>query len=265
MKFRSSRGAAEMPFLEHLEELRWRILWSGLAIIVATIAGFVVVTQLDVIGILIRPVESYLPDGKLHYLSVTDPFFITIKLAIALGLLAASPIVIYQVWAFLSPALLATERRAIVPAFYLGLVLFLAGAALAYFLALPVTIRFMQGFQAGSLQPMLTAPEYFGFVTKLLLGFGLIFEMPVVVMVLAAIGLVTPKFLREKRRYAIAAMAVAAAMITPGDAITLTIFLMGPLMLLYELSIGLARLMEKGRERRRAVAETVVPDAVEGA
>lgn len=252
-----------MPFLEHLEELRWRILWSLLALIASTGASFYIVLQFDIIGILKRPVNAYLPeDGRLAFLSVTDPLFITFKLALALGIVLATPVVIYQVWAFLAPALTKRERRAIIPAFYLGTLLFLAGTLMAYFIALPFTIRFMMGFQAQALTPILTAPQYFAFVTKLLLAFGIIFELPVVVLVLSVLGLVTSQFLRSKRRYAIAGMAIAASMITPGDAVTATIVMMGPLLLLYEFSIVLAKMVERGRERT-AAAEAEAEAAAE--
>jgi sec-independent protein translocase protein TatC len=219
-----------------------------------------VVTEFNVIGLLKRPLDPYLTDGKLITLSVTTAFFITLKLAIALGLVLASPIVMYQVWAFLSPALTQRERRAIVPALYLGLILFGAGAALGYFVALPVTIEFMLGFQVESLQPAITADSYFALVTKMLLAFGVVFELPVVVLVLASLGIVTSRFLKSKRRFAVAAMAILAAVITPGDVITVTILMMVPLVLLYELSIGLARLVERGRERR-ATQTDAVPEA----
>lgn len=263
MKFRPATGTAEMPFLDHLEELRWRILWSLLALVLCTAAAFVFVMKVDVIGFLMRPVVPYLPEGKLSFLSVTAPFYITLKLAISIGMVAALPIIIYQTWAFLSPALVPRERRAIIPAFYLGTLLFIAGASLAYFAVLPFTIRFMLGFQTQALSPILTAPEYFSFVTKLLLAFGFIFEMPVVIMVLAALGIVTSSFLKSKRRYAVGGMAVAASMITPGDAITATLFMMGPLLLLYELSIVLARMVERGRERAMRAEAAAEADALE--
>jgi sec-independent protein translocase protein TatC len=160
------------------------------------------------------------------------------------------------VWSFLSPALMPRERSAIVPSLYLGLILVAGGVMLAYFVALPFTLSFTMSLLDDSLAPQITAGLYFSFVIKLLLGFGVLFEMPVVVLILTSIGLITSKFLRSKRRYAIAAMAVAAALITPGDAITATLVLMGPLMLLYELSIGLSRLVERNRERA-AEAEAV--------
>jgi sec-independent protein translocase protein TatC len=258
MKFARTSNS-EMPFLDHLEELRWRIVWSVIALIVATALSMVVVLNFDVVGLLKRPIDEYLQtgDGKLVYLGPTDPIFIVIKIALSMGFILASPIVFYHVWSFFSPALLPRERKAIVPALYLGLILFAAGVLLAYLVALPFTLRFTMSLLSESLAPQITAGLYFGFVIKLLLGFGILFEMPVVVLILSSIGLVTSKFLRAKRRYAIAGMAVVAALITPGDAITATLVLMGPLMLLYELSIGLARLVERSRER----AAEAVPGA----
>jgi sec-independent protein translocase protein TatC len=250
MKWRVGRNAtAEMPFLDHLEELRWRILWSLIALLAASLIAFFVVLEFNVIGLLKKPIEPYLMDngGKLVILGVTEGFFISFKLAIAMGLVVASPIIFYQVWSFLSPALLPKERRAIIPALYLGLVLFAAGVALSYFVALPFTLKFMLNFQSDSLEPMITAPLYFSFVVKLLLAFGVMFEMPVVIMVLTAVGVANSRFLAAKRRYAVAIMAVLAAMITPGDAITATVIMMGPLLLLYELSILLAKAVERGK------------------
>lgn len=262
MKFRAaSNPTAEMPFLDHLEELRWRILWSLLALVVTTGLSFVVVMKFDFIGLLKRPIDPYLVQsgGKLVYLAVTDSFFVTLKIAIAMGLAASSPIILYNLWAFLSPALMPREKRAIVPSLYLGLILFAAGVALAYFIALPFTLKFMLNFQTESLEPQITAGYYFSFVLKLLVGFGAIFEMPVVILILAAIGLVNSRFLSSKRRYAFAGMAILASLLTPGDAITATLVLMGPLLLLYELSIVLTKIVERGR--LRASAAEAVPGA----
>lgn len=256
MIFRSTKSpAGEMPFLDHLEELRWRIIWSLLAILIGTVIGFWIVTHFNVLEILINPVRPFIEGGKLKYLSPGDPFFVTLKLAITVGLILAFPIVVGQIWAFVSPALLPSERRAIVPALYLGLILFCMGVALAYYVALPMTLKFMMSFQTQTLEQNIVIGPYMGFVVKILIAFGALFELPVVVMVLTALGLVTSKFMIEKRRYAIAGMAVVAAFITPGDAVTLTIFMMGPMLLLYELSIGLAKIIE--RRRARSMVESV--------
>jgi len=244
-----------MPFLEHLEELRWRILVSLVALLVGAVVGFVLAMHFDVLSLLTRPVEPLLGDTKLKYLSPTDPFFLTLKLGLGIGALLVAPIILYQIWAFVTPALKPEERRAIVPALYLGLVLFVAGAALAYFLALPMTLRFMLGFQVESLEQNLIVGSYLSFVVKLLLGFGLIFEMPVVVLLLAYIGVVDSRMLAAKRRHAIVVIAILASVVTPGDVVILTAFLMVPLLLLYELSIMLAKMVERRRARRREAEE----------
>jgi len=257
-----------MPFLDHLEELRWRILWSLLAVVVGTIIGLVIVFQLPVLELLVQPIRDARGDADLRlvYLSPAAPFFVTLKLGIYIGLILAFPIIVYQVWTFLSPALEKREKRAIVPALYLGLVLFIAGVALAYFVALPATLQFFMNFEAASLQGTLEINETMGFVVKLLLAFGAAFELPVVIMALSVLGLVTPKFLREKRRHAIVLITVLASFLTPGDAITLTVLMMLPLVFLYEfgilLSVGVYRGKKKSEEEYAAGLDS--PGALEG-
>jgi sec-independent protein translocase protein TatC len=248
--FKTAGG--EMPFLDHLEELRWRILWSVLAVVVFTIIGFFLVTRFDVLGLLVAPIAPFLGDSKLKYLSPTEPFFVTLKLALTVGLLLASPIIIFQIWAFLSPALLPSEKRAIVPSLYFGLVLFTVGVAMAYYIALPVTLQFTMGFQTESLEQSIVISEYLSVVIRLLLAFGVVFELPVVILALTFVGLVTPEFLAEKRRHAIALITVLCALITPGDVITLTVMMMVPLVLLYELSITLSKLVVRRRRMEPA-------------
>ncbi|MDZ7780322.1 MAG: twin-arginine translocase subunit TatC [Gemmatimonadota bacterium] len=259
MKFpkrhRNERG--EMPFLDHLEELRWRILWTLLAIIAGTAVGFGLVVYYDALELLMRPVRRAWEDPSLQliYLSPADPFFVMIRLAIYIGIIVAFPILVYNIWAFLSPALDKREKRAILPALYLGLVLFIAGVALAYFAALPMTLRFFQGFMTESLEGQLEINYTLGFVVKLLFAFGAVFELPIVIVILSAMGLVTPEFLREKRRHAIVAITVLASFITPGDAITLTFMMMLPLVLLYELGIFMSAAIYRGRRKREAELE----------
>lgn len=253
---RNTRG--EMPFLDHLEELRWRILWSLVAVIVGTCIGFFLVTYYEALEILMRPIRAARdnPNLQLIYLSPADPFFVTIRLAIYIGIILALPILIYNVWAFLSPALEKREKRAILPALYLGVLLFAAGVALAYFAALPVTLEFFQGFMTESLVGQLEINNTLGFVVKMLLAFGVVFELPIVILILSALGLVTPEFLREKRRHAIVLITVLASFITPGDAITLTVMMMFPLILLYELGIFLSvGIYRRRRKRERELEE----------
>jgi sec-independent protein translocase protein TatC len=239
-----------MPFLDHLEELRWRLLWSLLALVICTLVGFFVVTQFNVLGLLTAPLEPFLGGEKLKTLSPIGAFMVTLKLALVVGALFASPIIIYQIWAFLSPALLPTEKRAIVPSLYFGLVLFLSGVAMAYFVVLPVTLDFTMGFQTEALEPAIEVNAYLGIVIRLLLVFGIVFELPVVILALTYLGLVTPEFLSAKRRHALAIITVVSALITPGDVITITLLMMIPLGLLYEVSIYLSRVVV----RRRTIA-----------
>jgi sec-independent protein translocase protein TatC len=250
----ASTPAGEMPFLDHLEELRWRLIWSLIAVTVCAVAGWFLVTRLDVLGLLVEPIKPFLHGTRLKYLSPTEPFFITLKLAVSVGLVLASPIVIYQVWAFLAPALLPSERRVIVPSLYMGLVLFALGVLMSYEVVLPMTLSFTMSFQTESLEQSIVIGEYLSFVTRLLLAFGGVFELPVVVLILSAMGLVTPEFLSSKRRHAMVIITVLAALLTPGDVITLTLMMMVPLFLLYEFSIVLSRLVAR-RRRLAAAAE----------
>ena len=254
-RHRNERG--EMPFLDHLEELRWRILGSLIAVIVGTGLGFWLVVYYGAIELLLRPVRAARGDPTLQliYLSPADPFFVSIRLAIYIGIIFALPILVYNVWAFLSPALEKRERRAILPSLYLGMLLFIAGVALAYFAALPMTLRFFQGFMSESLEASLEINQTLGFVVKLLLAFGAVFELPIVIVILSAMGLVTPEFLRAKRKHAIVGITVLASFITPGDAITLTVMMMFPLILLYELGIFLSMGIYRGRRQRAAEQE----------
>jgi sec-independent protein translocase protein TatC len=254
MKKFGKTQAGEMPFLDHLEELRWRILWSVLAILVGAVAGYILVERMNAMQLLIDPINPFLGGGKLKYLSPTDPFFVTIKLSILAGLILASPIVIFQIWAFLAPALMPSEKRVIIPALYMGVVLFLIGVYMAYRLVLPMTLRFTMGFQTEFLEQSIVIGPYMAMVTRLLLGFGIVFELPVVILILSALGLVTPEFLASKRRHAIAGITILAAVLTPGDVITVTIMMMLPLVLLYELSIVLSRVVTRRRTAAAAAA-----------
>ena len=258
---RSDNPKAEMPFLDHLEELRWRILWSVLALIVCSVAGLVMVIYFDVVELLISPAIRVLgEDFKLIYLAPEAPFFLLLQLALAAGLVMASPVVIYQAWCFFAPALEDHEKRTIFPALLMGLVLFVAGVAMAYFIALPLALRFFSGILTNILTPEIAATPYFGFVVKLLLAFGILFELPVVVLVLSVLGVITPNFLRNKRRHAIVVILLLASILSPGDMINVTIVMTVPLIALYEFSIFLSVLVWRKRETRTQEADPSPPD-----
>ncbi|HWZ28981.1 MAG TPA: twin-arginine translocase subunit TatC, partial [Gemmatimonadales bacterium] len=247
----STRG--EMPFLEHLEELRWRLLRGVIAVLLGAVAGWVLVNHFDVLGLLMRPIGPLLPGGQLMVTGPAEAFFITMKLALAVGVVLASPILIYQAWAFLAPALYDRERRVIVPSLVAGLVLFAAGAAAAYFLVLPRALGVLLSFQRQHLAPIITAEKYFGFAVPLILAFGAITELPLVMIILASFGLVNAKFLARNRRYALVIAALVSAFLAPPDALSM-IVMMIPMLGLYEVSIWCVWLVGRRRERRAAAA-----------
>ena len=239
--------AAEMPFLDHLEELRRRIIWALLALAICAVLGFFVVTELDVIGILERPFQAVMPGQNLLFTSPTTPVVVTFKLAFVVGFIMALPVIAFQAWSFFSPALYDHEKRLVIPAIGVGFILFLAGIAMAYFFVLPLGLNFLLGFQAESLEPIITIDEYLKFATRLILAFGIIFEMPVVLVLLGLLGIVTPDGLRKYRRHAVVILAISAALLTPADVGTM-FMLFTPMILLYELSIWLVRLVVKRDE-----------------
>jgi sec-independent protein translocase protein TatC len=250
----AKQPSSEMPFLDHLEELRWRLIWSLAAFMVGVIIGFVLLMQMDIIGVLERPILPHLDGRKLVYTHPGDPFRIVLSMSLVLGVVLAAPVIVYQLWSFLAPALYKHERRIVIPVFLGGTLLFLGGVAMAYFVALPLTLGFLMNFQAASLEPMITAADYFSFATSMALAFGLVFELPIVIVALTALGVVTPQLLNRYRRHAVVACAVIAALITPGDLISTTIALAIPLYLLYELSVVLSIAVYRRRVRRDAAA-----------
>jgi len=244
------RARGEMPFLDHLEELRWRLLKAVIAIVVGVLVGYVVVTQLDVVGFLKRPIDPFLPAAqKLLFTSPLDPFILTLKLALVVGLLIASPVLVWQGWAFLRPALYAKERRIIVPVTFAGIGLFVAGAAAAFVYVLPVALKILLGFQSQSLQGFITATEYFSLATTVVLSFGAVFELPLVLLLLVYLRIISSAFLRKHRRTFLIVNAILSSVLTPGDLVVMTAMVMIPVQLFYEISIWLAIVLERRRAR----------------
>lgn len=249
-------SGGEMPFLEHLEELRWRILWSLGSVLLGFGVGFVIVDRFDVVGLLKRPVAPLLENwgGRLLYTSPTEPLLLTFKLAFVVGLVIASPVLISQLWAFLRPALYERERRVVVPVTLGAVILFCAGVAMAYFWVLPVALRVLSGFQDQSLAPIITVNAYFGFATMVVLAFGVIFELPLVMFVLVWMRVLSAAFLRRHRRTAVVANAILSAFLTPADLISM-LMMMVPVQFFYEISLLFAVFMERRRSREAAAEQ----------
>lgn len=251
---------AEMPFLEHLEELRVRLVRVLLALIAGFAVGLWVVQRFEFVNLLKAPIAPYLKvtGGKLVVTSPTEPVMITLKLALIVGLVLVSPVIVYQIWAFLSPALYAREKRAVVPTLGAGLVLFCVGGTFAFQFILPKALPILFSFQSEGLEILITYEKYFGFVVQLVLAMGLCFEIPLVMMLLAALGVVTPGGLNHFRRYAIVLAAVAGAVLSPGTDILSMTMMTVPILFLYEIGFAGAWVIHRRRLRREAAISAVL-------
>jgi sec-independent protein translocase protein TatC len=193
-------------------------------------------------------------EDKLIYTSPAGLINIIITFGIYIGVVLAAPFVLYQVWLFIAPGLYKHERKAVTTFIFSSVILFLAGISFGYFIMLPYMLDFLIGFQ-GPFRPLISINEYFDFILIVLLGLGVIFELPVLIFFLALFGIVTPKFLWKNLRYAILIIAVVAAIVTPTpDATTMLVF-MAPMVLLYFLGIGVAALVVRNKEKRAAMAD----------
>jgi sec-independent protein translocase protein TatC len=248
---REETERGEMPFLDHLEELRWRLLKSLIAIAAGVGAGYLIVTQWNLVGFLKRPIDPYLPAGqKLLFTSPLDPFMLTLKLALVVGLLVATPVVVWQAWGFLRPALYRRERKVVVPAALAAIALFITGAVASFYLVMPLALKVLLRFQSQSLQPIITANEYFGLATTVTLAFGAVFELPLVLLLLVYLQVITASFLRRQRPAFVVLNAALSAILTPGDIVVMTAVVMIPVQLFYELSILLATVIERRRAQQ---------------
>ncbi len=248
--------AGAMTFFEHLSELRKRIINSLYAIGIGAMVG--VYVSKYVINWIIRPIikaltEAHL-DPTLVYTHPAGYLNTYITLGVYIGIVLASPIVLYQIWLFVAPALYKHERSAITGFLFSTVFLFLAGIAFGYFVTLPYILRFLVSFQGpiSSIKPMITVNEYFDLTLMVLLGLGLVFELPILIFFLSLFGIVTPKFLWKNFRYAILVIAIVAAIVTPTpDAMTMLIF-MAPMVGLYFVGIAVSAIVTRRRERRLA-------------
>lgn len=243
MSRRGRRGADELTFLEHLEELRTRLLRSALAVVVGMAAGwFLAPYALDW---LIRTSV-----GQAAVMSPIEALAERFRLALFLGGCVAAPAVLYQIWAFVVPGLLRRERRLILPLVLLSLVLFAAGVATSVFLVVPIAIKALGAFLTPSMTAEFRLSYVLGFIYNLSLATGVVFQLPLVVAVLTLLRVISSRFLLRKWRLALVGAVVVSALVTPGD-VVIAQFLLGlPLVLLYLLSVGVAWLLERGRRER---------------
>lgn len=228
------------PFTVHLEELRKRLITCFIAVAI----GFVLCYGFKekIFEILMHPLIAVMQTGDtLIYTNLPEAFFTFLKVAFLAGLMLASPIVIYQFWMFVAPGLYDKEKRLLLPIIFLSTFFFIGGALFGYFIVFPFGFKFFLGFATETIRPLPSMKEYMSFSSKLLLAFGLVFEMPLVLTFLAKLGVVTVDFLKKNRKYAILLFFAGAAILTPPDVVTQVMMAL-PLMLLYEVSILGARL-----------------------
>lgn len=233
----------QMTLVEHLDELRRRILVSVAAIVIGACVAFWKIQF--IVSLLMFP-----PVDHLAFFSPTEAFMEYCKLAFFAGLFLASPVVLYQLWAFVSAGLRKEERRVVLFALPFSITLFLGGVVFAFFFIIPFALKFLIDFAGPKVYPILSISKYFSFIIMLLISFGLVFELPVVVMILSRIGIVSPSFLSKNRKFAIVGIFIAAAIITPTpDAFTQCLMAIS-MLLLYELSIWISKLVYKKGDRR---------------
>jgi sec-independent protein translocase protein TatC len=241
---------AEMPFLDHLEELRIRLMWCSGALLLGVIAAFVMVNKYGLIAVLQQPIQPYI-EGNLVITHPADSFKIAMLVSFAFGFVLALPVILYHLWAFLSPALYQHEKKVVIPVLIGASALFFGGVCLSWFVVLPYTLGFLLTFQAGSFTNMIKAADYFGFATSISLAFGAVFELPIAIVLLTMLGIITPKFLHTYRRHAAVLCVVAAAFITPGGDPMSLAALSVPLYVLFEFSVLLSEIVYRRQERRR--------------
>ncbi|KMQ52994.1 Twin-arginine translocation protein TatC [Chitinispirillum alkaliphilum] len=227
----------EMTFLEHLEELRWVLIKIAASILLFAIPSILYWREIFDL-LMVFPLRFTAPTPVFIYTNPAQGIVLSVKIALASAVICAAPFIFYQVWKFLSPALKTGEKRLLLPVAVASTLLFLAGVAFCYF-TLPFVLQFLIAYASGILEPMFRADEYLGFMLKIALSLGFVFQLPVISFILARSGIITHSFLIRNSNYAVITMFIVAALLTPPDIFS-QIMIVLPLSLLYGLSIVIA-------------------------
>ena len=236
--------ARTQSLIDHLSELRVRLVRAGYAIIAGMIICYNFTEQM--FDIIRKPIAQYLPSGGLIFTGPADKFIAHLKLAFFGGLVLTCPLWLYQVWKFIAPGLYAKEKRYSLGFLFFGTILFIIGVLFAYYLVFPAAFHFLMGYGGDVDKPFITIDQYLSFFVTTTLMFGVSFELPLIIAILGMAGLVSSRFLRDKRRYAVVLLSIVAAVITPPDLLSMVMMLI-PLVALYEVGVWIVFFFEKKR------------------
>jgi len=250
---KGKKSPDRMTFLEHLEDLRKRILYSFIAIIVAVIPAWFF--SKEIFAILALPVTKFLPEGEtLAFTALTEPFMLYIKVSFLTAIFATSPFIFLQFWLFTAPGLYQREKKYVIPFVFLTTFFFILGGVFGYFVVFPWACRFFIGMGAG-FRPVITVKQYFSLALRVLLGIALVFELPTLVFFLSRMGIVTSRWMVKNFKYAVLVIFIIAAVITPTPDMVTQSIIAFPMLALYGLSILIAFFSEKRRKREKKKAE----------
>ncbi|MGE3841805.1 MAG: twin-arginine translocase subunit TatC [Vicinamibacterales bacterium] len=243
----------KMSFLEHLDELRKRLIVSVSSLLIGFVVGLVFIDR--IFAFIMRPLQAVVPNGgKLIYTEPTEAFMLYMKIAALVGLFLAAPVILYQLWLFVAPGLYAHEKRLAIPFVFFSTIFFLLGAAFSHFVVFPWAWQFFAQFTTDYMQFTPRIAPTFSLYVRMLLGLGAVFEMPTLVLFLARIGVVTPRLLWRNFKYAILIIFIVAAIITPDPNPVSQVLVAGPMVALYLFSIAVAWIFGKKKAASSAEA-----------
>lgn len=238
------RDPREMSFLEHVEELRWRLIKSLATVLALSIVSYIFADKL--IEAITHPID------EVFFMGPTEAFAVRIKISLFAGLILGLPVILYQAWEFVVPGLYEREVRMVVPVVLFATLFFIGGAAFCFFLVMPIGIKFLLGFGTEKMKPLIAIGRYVSFVGWMAIAFGIVFQLPIVSYFLGRLGILTSGMMRRGRRYALVSILIVAAAVTPSPDVFSQLMLAGPLYALYEASVVLVRFTGRRQEPEAA-------------
>jgi sec-independent protein translocase protein TatC len=240
-----------LTIVEHLRELRRRVVYCLISVAVTSGAAYIYIDEILALIMKAGKVDN------LVFISPMEAFFVIVKLTILIGILAAMPFIMYQIWGYVGVALKDHEKKYLIYFGPISYLLFMCGSALAFRGVLPLAISFLLSFGRQNITPLITLDSYISFLGKMITAFGLMFQLPLVVLLLSKLGIVTPAFMKKARKYAIVIIFIIAAILTPPDAVS-QIMLAIPILILYEVSVWVCIAVTRKRERELMVQEPLL-------